>query len=75
MALLLCVGRGDTRITRQEEQKGKAMRKTIDEDNEPQDDRDWPHSDDDREMPELSDELMVEADERTPEEAGYGHGV
>jgi hypothetical protein len=38
------------------------------------DDQDWEPGDDEPEMP-VSGELLADADEPTPEEAGYGYGV
>jgi hypothetical protein len=72
MALLFC--HAIEPETKRRSRKGKAMGKTIDEDNVPPEDAVWTPHDEDPDMPEMG-AVLVDADERTPEEAGYGHGV
>ena len=50
------------------------MRTTIDDEIDPKDEPGWPLLDEDRDIPEPG-IVLVDTDDRTPEEAGYGHGV
>ena len=74
MALLFCWQRERIRETRRRSRKGKAMSNTIDEDSVPTQDAGWTPLDEDPDLPDV-DTVLVDADDRTPEEAGYGHGV
>jgi hypothetical protein len=50
------------------------MKSQEDEAADQTDDQPWPSGDDDADTP-VPNEVLVNADERVPDEAGYGYGV